>query len=169
MSSKTDAISASLPRRKEIITGFDPVALRAPFFLRCGAIAFDYLLIIVFPVLGLLLGRFLGNDGARLLSSEINNLAWLVAILVGLSNMILLPLIAGQSLGKMFAGIRIVTINGEEAPLGSILLRQTVGYALTFVTGGLGLFFSVFSSKGRALHDYLAGTVVVYGTPTPRR
>lgn len=169
MSSKSDAISASLPQRKEIITGFDPVALRAPFFLRCGAIAFDYLLIIVFPVLGLLLGRFLGNDGARLLSSEINNIAWLVAIFVGLSNTILLPLIAGQSLGKMFAGIRIVTINGEEASLGSILLRQTVGYALTFVSGGLGLFFSVFSSKGRALHDYIAGTVVVYGTPTPRR
>lgn len=169
MSSRTDAVPASPPKKKEIITGFDPVELRAPFFLRCGAIAFDYLLVVIFPVLGLLLGRFWGNDGARLLSSEINNIAWLVAILVGLSNVVLLPLVAGQSLGKMFAGIRIVTINGGEPSFPSIILRQTLGYLLTLATGGLGFFFSVFSSKGRALQDYLAGTVVVYGRPTPRR
>lgn len=169
MSSRTDAVAASPPKKKEIITGFDPVELRAPFFLRCGAIAFDYLLVVIFPVLGLLLGRYWGNDGARLLSSEINNVAWLVAILVGFSNIVLLPLVAGQSLGKMLAGIRIVTIRGEEPSFGSIIFRQTLGYLLTLASGGLGFFFSVFSSKGRALQDYLAGTVVVYGTPTPKR
>ena len=100
--------------------------MRAPFFLRCGAVAFDYLLVIIWPVLGLLLGRSLGIDGARLLNGELNNIAWLIAILVGLSNNILLPLLTGRSLGKLITGLRIVTSEGDEAPLGSMLFRQTL-------------------------------------------
>lgn len=168
MSSKTEAIEAKPLPRKEVVTGFDPVELRAPFFLRCGAIAFDYLLFIVFPVAGLLLSRMFGNDGARLLSSDLNNVGWLIAIIVGISNILLLPMVAGQSLGKMFAGLRIVSVNGERAGVGKIALRQTLGYLLTIATGLLGLFISVFSSKGRALHDYLTGTMVVYGAALPK-
>ena len=67
--------------RKEVIIGFDPVRLRAPFFLRCAAAVIDYLLLIVIPVCGLLLSRFLGNDGTRVLNSEINNFAWILALL----------------------------------------------------------------------------------------
>lgn len=168
MSSKSEAIEAKSLPRKEVVTGFDPVELRAPFFLRCGAIAFDYLLFIIFPVLGLLLSRMFGNDGARLLSSDLNNVGWLIAVLVGVSNTLLLPMVAGQSLGKMFAGLRIVSVNGERAGTGKILFRQTLGYVLTVATGMLGLFLSVFNSKGRALHDYLTGTMVVYGAATPK-
>jgi uncharacterized RDD family membrane protein YckC len=34
---------------------------------------------------------------------------------------------------------------------------------LTLLTLGLGFIFSAFNRKGRALHDYLAGTVVIFG------
>jgi len=33
---------------------------------------------------------------------------------------------------------------------------------LTAVSLGLGFLVSIFSGNGRALHDYLAGTVVIY-------
>jgi uncharacterized RDD family membrane protein YckC len=168
MSSKQEALPAKAPNRKPTIANFDAVAMKAPFYLRCGAVAFDYLLIIIWPVLGLLLGRSLGIDGAKLLTGELNNIAWLIAILIGLSNSILLPLVTGQSLGKMAAGLRIVTANGEHPPLGSLVFRQTLGYLLTFGSFGLGFLFSVFSSKGRALHDYLAGTQVVFGSTSIR-
>lgn len=155
-------------KRKTVIAEFDPIAMRAPFFLRCGAIAFDYLLVVIWPVLGLILGRYLGIDGTKLLSGELNNISWLIAILVGFSNIVLLPLATGQSLGKMIAGLRIVTQEGESLSVKSIVLRQTVGYLLTVGSLGLGFLFSAFSTKGRALHDYLAGSQVVFGSTTVR-
>lgn len=163
MSSTSEALPAASSRNREIVTDFDPVAMRAPFFLRCGAVAFDYTLVIIWPVLGLLFGRFLGIDGAKLLTGELNNIAWLIAILVGFSNMIVLPLVNGQSLGKMVAGIRIVTPKGSPASFSALLFRHTVGYLITLGSFGLGFLVSVFSTKGRALHDYLAGTQVVFG------
>ena len=164
MGSKAAAVVSAGPGpRKEVIVGFDPVTLRAPFLLRCGAAIIDYLLIILIPVCGILISRFLGNDGTRLVNSEINNFAWLLAILVGICNLILLPSVTGQSVGKIVTGLRVVGSNGERANIRSILLRQIVGYLLTLATGGLGLFLSVFSKKGRALHDLISGTVVVYG------
>jgi uncharacterized RDD family membrane protein YckC len=114
--------------------------------------------------MGLLLGRYLGIDGAKLLSGELNNISWLIAILVGLSNVILLPLATGQSLGKMIAGLRIVASHGGTPSVRSMLLRQTFGYLLTAGSFGLGFLVSAFSTKGRALHDYLAGSQVVFGT-----
>jgi uncharacterized RDD family membrane protein YckC len=168
MSSKQEALPAKALNRKPTIANFDAVAMRAPFYLRCGAVAFDYLLIIIWPVFGLLLGRSLGIDGAKLLTGELNNIAWLIAILVGLSNNLLLPLVTGQSLGKMAAGLRIVTSEGGHPQARALLFRQTLGYLLTVATFGLGFLFSVFSSKGRALHDYLAGTQVVFGSTSIR-
>lgn len=164
MGSKAAAVvKAGIGPRKESVVGFDPVVLKAPFLLRCGAAIIDYLLIIFVPVCGILLARILGNDGTRLVNSEINNFAWLLAILVGVCDLILLPVVSGQSVGKMVTGLRVVGLNGQRVNIGSILIRQIGGYLLTLLTGGLGLFLSVFSSKGRALHDLISGTVVVYG------
>jgi len=168
MSSNQEALPTKAPANKLIISDFDPIAMRAPFFLRCGAVAFDYMLVIIWPVLGLLVGRSLGIDGAKLLAGELNNIAWLIAILVGLSNIILLPLVSGQSLGKMITGIRIVTADGSQPSIGSLLFRQTFGYALTFGSLGLGFLLSLFSSKGRALHDYISGSQVVFGRTSVR-
>jgi uncharacterized RDD family membrane protein YckC len=42
-----------------------------------------------------------------------------------------------------------------------VLLRHTIGYTLSFLVFGLGFLFAAFDSRGRTLHDMLAGTVVV--------
>jgi uncharacterized RDD family membrane protein YckC len=168
MGSTTQDLRVKPIQRKMVTADFDPVTMKAPFFLRCGAIAFDYLLFVIWPVLGLLLGRYLGIDGAKLLSGELNNISWLIAFLVGLSNIILLPLATGQSLGKMIAGLRIVTTDGANPTVSSLLLRQTLGYLLTAVSFGLGFLLSAFNNRGRALHDYLAGSQVVFGSTSVR-
>ena len=168
MSSTTQSVPAKPIRREILVANFDPVAMRAPFFLRCGAAAFDYLLVVIWPVLGLVLGRLLGIDGTKLLSGELNNISWLIAILVGLSNLILLPLATGRSRGKMIAGLRIVASDGGDPSVKSVLIRQTLGYILTAGSFGLGFLLSAFNTKGRALHDYLAGSQVVFGSTTVR-
>jgi uncharacterized RDD family membrane protein YckC len=55
-----------------------------------------------------------------------------------------------------------VRIDGTTPTVGAVAFRQTVGYFLTLASFGLGFLVSAFSSKGRALHDYLSGTVVIY-------
>jgi uncharacterized RDD family membrane protein YckC len=61
-------------------------------------------------------------------------------------------------------GLRIVRLSGESVTARVILVRQLFGYVLTLITGGLGFFLSVFSSKGRALHDLVSDTIVVHGS-----
>jgi uncharacterized RDD family membrane protein YckC len=76
--------------------------------------------------------------------------------------MVFLPMFSGQTIGKIITGLRIVRIDGTAPTIGAIAFRQTGGYLLTLASAGIGFFISVFSSKGRALHDYLSGTVVIY-------
>ncbi len=160
------------PRRpgiREVIVNFSAEDVKAPILLRCGALTIDYIVVVAIPVIGLLLSRFAGNDGANLLNDGLNNAGWLVAILVGVTNIVLLPMYSGQSLGKIITGIRIVNFDGTTPSIGQIALRQTVGYALTLVTGGLGFVISFFGGKGRALHDLVSSTVVIYANRRVRR
>ena len=128
----------------------------------------DYIILVSLPVLGLLLGRLSGDDGAKLFKSGFNSAGWLVAVLLAVTNFIIFPMLGGQSIGKMFTGLRIINKDGQAASFGQLLIRHLFGYPLTAASLGLGFLFSVFSSKGRALHDYIAGTVVVYGQKKPK-
>ena len=154
--------SDNITRSDNAFVDFSPEILKAPFFLRLGAAFIDYIIIVIFPVIGLLLSSFAGNDGSRLIHSQLNNIGWLAAIFVAIVNLIILQAAIGQSVGKLLTGLRIVSIDGSEPAFGTIILRNTLGYLLTLGSAGLGLLFSVFSSKGRALQDYIAGTVVIY-------
>ena len=155
--------AAVRPERREVVLGFSPESVHAPFLLRCGALLVDYVLVIVAPVIFLFLGRFFGEDGTALINGELNNAGWLIAIVIAVADLILLPVVCGQSVGKMFAGLHIVSIDGTAARFKNILFRQTLGYFLTLITLGLGFFVSAFSRSGRSLHDLISRTVVVKG------
>jgi uncharacterized RDD family membrane protein YckC len=157
------------PGSREVIVEFSPEAVKAPFLLRCGAMIIDYIIVIAIPVIGLLLSRLAGNDGTKLLNEGLGNAGWLVAALVAFTNMVFLPMFSGQTVGKIVTGLRIVRIDGTAPTVGAIAFRQTGGYLLTLASAGLGFFVSFFSSKGRALHDYLSGTVVIYADRRVRR
>lgn len=157
------------PQVREIVEGFSPETVHAPFLLRCGAVAIDYIVVIGVPVIGLLLSRFSGNDGARLLNDWLNNAGWLIAFLIAVSNIVILPVFIGQSLGKIVTGLRVVHSDGTAPSIGAMALRQTVGYALTLLTFGLGFLLACLNVNGRALHDYLTGTMVIYGERRVRR
>lgn len=162
MSATVETAPVRVSRATEIIVDFDAARVKAPFFLRCGALLTDYIVLVSIPVLALLLGRYLGNDGPVLLGGTLVEAGWLIAILLGFTNLIVLPMISGQSIGKMLAGLRIVRPDGRPASKRSIVLRQTIGYTLSLATLGIGFLISLVGRKGRSLHDYVSGTVVIY-------
>ena len=158
MTLTADRTVKTAPRR-EVVVEFSAMDLRAPFALRCVAMLIDYILIIAVPVLGLVIDLLIGGGPAKFS----NNTAWLIAFLLGVSDLIIFPALSGQTLGMMMSRLRIVRTNGAEPSIGRVVLRNTVGFLLTALTLGLGFLLAAFTPSGRALHDYLAGTVVVFG------
>lgn len=69
------------------------------------------------------------------------------------------------TLGKMALGLKVITEEGQQATLGKIALRETVGKILSCITLGIGYIMAGFTQKKKALHDMVAGTVVVYKDP----
>ncbi|MGC2237934.1 MAG: RDD family protein [Pyrinomonadaceae bacterium] len=148
---------------EQIVVNFDAERLKAPFLLRCGAILIDYIILVAIPIISLLIYKYTGREPSKILNNEIFNAGWLIMVLLALTNFVILPLLVGQSIGKMLTGLRVVKKDGKSPSLGSLFIRHLIGYPLTILTFGLGFFISVINSKGRALHDFLAGTVVIYG------
>jgi uncharacterized RDD family membrane protein YckC len=137
--------------------------LKAPFFLRCGALIIDYILVVATPIIWLLATKFLGEGHA---DTTMNNRGWVIAAIVAVANTIILPTVGGKSVGKMLTGLTIVKTDGSRSGVWRTLLRNTIGYLLTLVTLGLGFLISAVNSSGRSLHDFVAGTIVVAGKKT---
>ena len=67
---------------------------------------------------------------------------------------------AGQTIGKMALGLKVVTGAGERVRFGRALAR-TLAWLVSVPPAGLGLLPAAFGRDGRALHDHVAGTRVV--------
>ena len=111
-------------RTKESYVDFDPAAVKAPFLLRLGAVLIDYILVVALPVLSLLMARAMGYDGARLTGNELNTVGWSAAVLLGITDIIVLPFFTGQTIGKMLTGLRVVRGDGRPAT-GPIMLFRS--------------------------------------------
>lgn len=148
---------------QEKIVGFSPEELRSPFALRCAAICIDYLILVLVPSIWLLVSSVFSDNP----SGEIGAWVWWIAAVIFVANFVLLPLVGGQSLGKYFAGLRILDMTGHRPAIGRLVLRNTVGYLISFATAGIGFLVAAFSSKGRSLHDIVFGTVVVRARKNP--
>lgn len=111
------------------------------------------------------LAGFWVRGGAYLLDSLIIALCALVPVkglglLVGLAYKTIFISQGGQTPGKMAAGIKVVAVSGEPIGVGRALGRAACEW-LSAMLLCLGYLIAAFSDK-RALHDYAAGTRVVY-------
>lgn len=158
-------IPAKRMRTEKVVVNFDAERLKAPFTLRCGAILIDYILVIIPLAISYLLSYSKPITGAKW-NDELLNIGWLVTILLILTDFVIFPLINGQTIGKMLTGLRIVKIDGNASSFVAVLMRHLIGYPVSLLVFGLGFLLPVLNESGRALHDYLAGTVVVYGRKT---
>lgn len=155
----------AVPER--VVVDFDAERLKAPFLLRCGALLIDYILLVAVPVIALLLSRSFDPDPSKFLKGA--NTGWLIMLLLAVSNFVILPMFISATIGKVLTGLRIVKADGSAPSFSRLLVRHLIGYPLTALTGGIGFLFSVVNSRGRALHDFLAGTIVVYGRSRQER
>jgi uncharacterized RDD family membrane protein YckC len=137
--------------------------LRAPFSLRCGALLIDYIIVVGMLALATLLARVFA-DGQRG-SAFFLTAGYIATAAVAFLNFVVIANLSGRTLGKWVAGLRIERKDGEVLSVRRALLRHLVGYPLTLVTLGLGFLVAAFDPQGRALHDRLAGTVVVRSRP----
>jgi uncharacterized RDD family membrane protein YckC len=142
----------------ENVNSFSPEQLKAPFILRCAALSIDYILFVLLPVGWLIFSKALGESGP---GAAIGGTVWFLGSVLFVLNFIALPLLRGQTIGKMLVGLTIVNKDGTPVSLGTVLLRNVVGYFLTCVTLGIGFLISALNKSGRSLHDFVAGTIVV--------
>jgi uncharacterized RDD family membrane protein YckC len=67
---------------------------------------------------------------------------------------------SGQTMGKMLAGVRVVSMDHGTVPFGHAVLRAIL-WLLTIVPFGIGAIPALMTDDRRALHDRLANTRVV--------
>ena len=132
----------------------------APFSLRCGAVLIDYIILVGIVALSMLIARML-RGGARTAASSAETVGVVIAIAVAVLNLGVLAGLTGRTLGKWATGLRLQRNDGSEPGVGRAFLRHFVGYPLSFLTLGLGFLLATLSTRGRALHDLIAGTIVV--------
>jgi len=132
----------------------------APFSLRCGAMLIDYIVLVGIVALSTLIARMLGG-GARTAASSAETVGLLIAIVVTVLNLGVLAGFTGRTIGKWSTGLRVRRKDGSESGVGRAFLRHFVGYPLSFLTLGFGFLLAALSTRGRALHDIIADTIVV--------
>lgn len=150
-----------------------PNVLYAGFWLRFLSYWVDFLLL--FP-LGLIIQGMLGNNPfavfsvqtlseAQKLQSSPNQLAGVLASMaVGIAYFFVFWVhYDGATPGKKLLGIKIIRENGEKISYPVAFIRY-IGFLLSSATiffFGLGFLWVIWDKKKQALHDKIAGTLVV--------
>ena len=143
----------------------------AGFVTRLIAFAIDQLIVGLAVSVVVLLAEFVASAfGANewfgtgdLASTIVTILVVVTSALIFILYDLLFWMLAGQTPGKRFLGVRIVRTDGKRLRWGNAI-RRKVGYwisALLF----LGYLWVIVDSKRQAWHDHLAGTLVLYSWP----
>lgn len=70
-----------------------------------------------------------------------------------------------SSPGKMLLKLKIVSLKDFGTPTTYQYFMRLIGYIIASIPLGLGFLLIALNRKKRGLHDYMAGTVVVYAKP----
>ncbi len=91
-----------------------------------------------------------------------SGLGWVIGFAVwAFTYMFVCLALAGRTPGKWLVGVRIVCADGSTLTIRRALVRTLV-FPLSALLFGLGFIMIIFQREHRALHDLIAGTVVVY-------
>ncbi|GAA0592746.1 RDD family protein [Virgibacillus siamensis] len=132
---------------------------RAGFWIRLGANILDGLLLgVPIGILAVVLGLSVGNKDI------------ITTVITALYYLLLPVLWYGYTVGKRACSIRIERIDGEKIGFRTMVLRHIVGFIIVYgLTFGIATIVSAFMvglrEDKRAIHDFIAGTCVVYAKP----
>ena len=85
----------------------------------------------------------------------------IIQTLISFVYFITLTAATGQTLGKMALGIMVVDANGGKLTIGKVILRETIGKFVSFVTLLIGFFIVVFDAQNQGFHDKIAASYVI--------
>ena len=159
--------TAGPPRAKSVTRpeSHAGVRYRAPFALRCGALLIDYILLALILTFSIMVARLMGG-GARMAGGTAEKFGILLTLVVAILDLGFFAGLTGKTVGKWTTGLRIERPDGRLPGIPRALLRHFVGYPLSLLPFGLG-FLIVTVSGRRALHDLIAGTIVVREPESP--
>ena len=120
----------------------------------------DYTILVSIVAFSTLIARLLGG-ATRTAGGSAETVGVFIAITAAVLDLGVLAGLTGRTVGKWATGLRMERAAGGELSIGRALLRHFVGYPLSFLTLGLGFVIAAVNSHGRALHDFIADTVVV--------
>lgn len=156
----------AMQRKQVLENAVRPEAAEAPcylagFWLRLWAFLLD--LVTVYAINGLLLSpllRFAG--GGQITLASFSGQTVLSALLFFLYFAIMTK-VAGQTVGKMVFGLRVVSVNGLPLTWGQILFREGVGRLLHHIFFFLQVLYVTvgFTARKQGLHDMIADTFVI--------
>ena len=136
------------------------VRYRAPFALRCGALLIDYILLMLILTFSTIVARLMGG-GARMAGGSAEKVGIALALIAAVLDLGVLAGLTGKSVGKWVTGLEIERGSGGVPGIARAMLRHFVGYPLSILLFGLGFLMAVVVPSGRALHDFISGTVVI--------
>jgi uncharacterized RDD family membrane protein YckC len=130
----------------------------AGFWIRAVALSVDA---VIFALVQFSLGviaRLLAGPGADPDGSGPPSVV-LFTLLFTAAYTTVLHAVAGQTIGKSLAGIRVVGVDGGRVTIGPALLRY-LAYYVSLATLGFGYLMAGLRRDKRALHDLVAATRV---------
>jgi uncharacterized RDD family membrane protein YckC len=137
----------------------DDVAPRpAGFWIRLLALGIDVLVILLAKVLLSALASRRWGDVER--SPALHGMVAFFTFVFAVLYPTVLHAVAGQTIGKLVVGARVVATDGEPLPLGAALARAIVFWLSIPFTLGLGAVLGGLRRDKRALHDLIAGSRV---------
>lgn len=80
---------------------------------------------------------------------------------LGILNTILFTWLFGGTIGKLFTGLKITSLEGNSLSFKRILFRQTIGYMFSGLLFGLGYFAILKNDKRQGWHDQAVGSLVL--------
>ncbi|HMJ25621.1 MAG TPA: RDD family protein [Pyrinomonadaceae bacterium] len=144
----------------------------AGFWLRFAAYLIDSIILgLVFVPVGFALGIILAATGSATNDADplmvgVNGLINVGSILAGWLYSSLLESSSWQgTVGKKLIGLRVTDLNGNRISFGKATGRY-FGKILSGMICMVGFFMAAFTEKAQALHDQLAGTLVLSGPAT---
>lgn len=129
---------------------------------RCSAFLLDYILTLLAPALTLVLAVYAKR---RLTPPPFVTVVivagYLATAVLFFLNYVYFYTWRGQSFGKQLMGIRVVRTDGRPISYKTALLRNIVGYPLSFLFFGLGIIWILLDRRRQGWHDKIASTIVI--------
>lgn len=134
----------------------------AGFWIRFAANFVDGLIIFV-PCMTLVIiaGLVIGADNINN-SGLLDVVVRLISMFIGWIYFVYMTHKYNATLGKKAFGIKVVSEKSEKLTFGQTILRETIGKLISSLILCIGYIMAGFTSKKQALHDKIAGTLVVY-------